>query len=277
MDNYSILWDPNIALPSGAEIEPLANVRLSTVKPYDPYLDGYQFHHGAAIYQYGDTLYVSYARPGVPSTTASAACARAPGRSTKARAGGSRRAWWPTTSGPTGCRTAGETVLVQTSTDRGATWSAPEIMAPPPSGTGYSHGEFIACDGTLWALHAQFGDNPFPPPAAHGQRQLDHHRHEQGLPGRHRDQRRRRLAALAGAAYPAGRTDGQRGDLLDRRQPSLPGDPQSGAVEPARHLCHAEREPRLRRDLEHGGGDQPADDHLQALRRGAVDRPHLPS
>ena len=61
MDNYSILWDPNVALPSGAAIEPLANVRLSTVKPYDPYLDGYQFHHGAAIYQYGATLYVSYA------------------------------------------------------------------------------------------------------------------------------------------------------------------------------------------------------------------------
>ena len=36
-------------------------MRLSTVKPYDPYVDGYQFHHGAAIYQYGGTLYVSYA------------------------------------------------------------------------------------------------------------------------------------------------------------------------------------------------------------------------
>ena len=128
MDNYSILWDPNVPLPSGAEIEPLANVRLSTVKPYDPYLDGYQFHHGAAIYQYGATLYVSYAVNKRKENT------------------------------------AGETVLVQTSADRGATWSAPEIMAPPPSGTGYSHGEFIACDGTLWALHAQFGDNPFPPP-----------------------------------------------------------------------------------------------------------------
>ena len=132
MGNNSILWDPNVPLPSGAEIKPLASVRLSTVKPYDPYKDGYQFHHGAAIYEYRGTLYVSYAVNKRKENT------------------------------------AGETVLVQTSTDHGATWSAPAAMASPPAGTGYSHGEFIALDGTLWALHAQFGDNPFPPPPGGG-------------------------------------------------------------------------------------------------------------
>ena len=128
MHNQAILWDPGVPLPSGDDIEPLPNVRLTTVKPYDPYRDGYQFHHGAAIYEYRDALYVSYAVNKRKENT------------------------------------AGETVLVQTSSDRGATWSAPEIMQQPPPGTGFSHGEFIARDGTLWALHAQFGDNPFPPP-----------------------------------------------------------------------------------------------------------------
>ena len=128
MNNHAILWDPNVPLPSSDDIEALSDVRLTTVKPYDPYHDGYQFHHGPAIYEYQNALYVSYA-------------------------GNKRKE-----------NTAGETVLVQHSVDRGRSWTDPQIMQPPPPHTGYTHGVFMAREGRLWAFHPQFGDNPFPPP-----------------------------------------------------------------------------------------------------------------
>ena len=128
MIDHAVLWDPNVPLPSGDDIERLPNVRLTTVKPYDPYRDGYQFHHGAAIYQHRNTLYVSYAVNKRKENT------------------------------------AGETVLVQKSLDLGQSWTAPQVMEPPPPRTGYTHGVFLARAGRLWAFHPQFGDNPFPPP-----------------------------------------------------------------------------------------------------------------
>ena len=199
---------PNVPLPSSDDIEALSDVGLTTVKPYAR-TDGYQFHHGPAIYEYQNALYVSYAVNKRKENT------------------------------------AGETVLVQHSVDRGRSWTDPQIMQPPPPHTGYTHGVFMAREGRLWAFHPQFGDNPFPPPpetyfytgsaacaclpgrstehrhlasgrcrgrqflalpraCQDGQRQLDHPRHEQGFSLRNRHQRRRQLQAVAVIHPPLG-------------------------------------------------------------------------
>ena len=120
--DISTIWDPRVEVPSRDTVVILKDVELITIKPYDPEVDGYHFHHGAAIFQHHGTMFCSIgANKGVENTV-------------------------------------GETAIVFQSVDGGRSWSNAQEICPPERHTGISHGVFLEKDGELWAFHAQFGD-----------------------------------------------------------------------------------------------------------------------
>lgn len=132
-----LIWDPNVAIPSRETVGAISDVELITVKPFDPDVDGYRFHHGAAIFMYRETLFCSVgANRGVENTV-------------------------------------GETALVFRSVDGGISWSEAEEFRRPEPYTGISHGVFLERDGELWAFHARFGDSRQLPTGPNSGRSFD--------------------------------------------------------------------------------------------------------
>lgn len=119
--NQFSLWDPEFTIPNRSSVRELKNVELITVKPNQPDIDNYIFHHGAAIISFKAQLFVSIAvNKGVENTS-------------------------------------GEEAIVLKNNDGGITWSGPKVMEAPEKNTGISHGDFIVSEEKLWALHACFG------------------------------------------------------------------------------------------------------------------------
>lgn len=118
--NHTNLWAPAVSVPDRGAIREPKNVQLITVKPLQTGVDGYRFHHGAAIIAYKDELFVSIGvNKGVENTS-------------------------------------GEEAIVLRSRDDGRTWGEPRVMQTPRPGTGISHGDFLIHQDKLWAFHGAF-------------------------------------------------------------------------------------------------------------------------
>jgi len=55
-----LLWNPDVPLPTSAEVEQAGAVEFHAIKPFEPERDGYRWLHGVALAWHGDRLYASY-------------------------------------------------------------------------------------------------------------------------------------------------------------------------------------------------------------------------
>jgi len=115
------LWNEKVPQPKFAELAPVAGLRFSVIKPYEPERDGYRFLHGVALGFHRGRLYASF---------------------------GHNRG---------GENTETEEARWCTSDDDGKTWSAVKtIDAGNEPGIGVSHGVFLSHEGKLWAFHGAY-------------------------------------------------------------------------------------------------------------------------
>ncbi len=117
------LWDPSQPVPKQSELAPLASVRFSVIKPYEPERDGgYGFLHGVALQWHRHRLYASFGHNKALENT------------------------------------AGEEARGRVSNDGGRTWGPVFTIdaGQKEQGLAVSHGVFFVNQGRLWAFLGAF-------------------------------------------------------------------------------------------------------------------------
>jgi hypothetical protein len=119
------LWAGD-TVPNAEDLPVLAGTTFSVIKPYQFGVDGYTFHHGAALAWHKGRLYASY---GISDSLE-------------------------------GENLAGEKAVYQVSDDGGLTWSRLSVIeaGSREGATGISHGVLLSHQGKLWAFQGAFGE-----------------------------------------------------------------------------------------------------------------------
>lgn len=120
-DGYR-LWGGDQPVLNHDQLPLIPSVEFHVIKPWQPDVDGYKWHHGAALAWHNDLLYASFAVH------------------------------------PYGENIPGTDALFTYSADEGRTWSDPEIIdsgtLDPPLGVGF--GSLLSQNGTLWFFQGSF-------------------------------------------------------------------------------------------------------------------------
>lgn len=115
------LWDSSVPIPRSADLQPLAGLRFSVIKPYEFQKDGYRFLHGVALAWHKGRLFASFANnKGLENTDR-------------------------------------EEARFRVSDDQGRTWTdVATLDRGREPGASVSHGVFLARGDQLWAFHGAF-------------------------------------------------------------------------------------------------------------------------
>ncbi|MCO8121261.1 FAD-dependent oxidoreductase [Stieleria sp. TO1_6] len=115
------LWDPNVAVPSAAELLDIPGIEFSVVKQHEPETDKFDWLHGIALVWHGDRLFASFGHNHGKENTAS------------------------------------EMANYCISSDGGASWSSVKLIDEGEEANhAVSHGVFLNHGGQLWAFHGAF-------------------------------------------------------------------------------------------------------------------------